>query len=405
MQNNRKILIISVVALTVVVVVLIVLFGRRTTKEGEPTFLGKLFPESESVAPPSSTLGFNGEKSSVFPAGAKEAGTITSIEAKNLPVGTLIRLSKDVISSLAVLGTTTRYHKNIAENPGHLFEREADGSNEESRISNFTIPQILKIVWSPDATRAVIFYNLDEEIRKILVDYTESTPKTNFLPDTVSAIAFSPDSKSIVFINSLSETHNIFTTNTAFTSQKKILDNNIPNLEISWPAQNIIAFKTKSSHSTPGFLYTITANGSNFQKVVESSGLDAVWNKDGSQILYTDSDLNLFYLNVKTGEQKSLGFKTVAEKCVFDNGPASEEKNMVYCAIPKIVSGTNYPDKWWQGKVAFLDNIAGINTSTLDLVFFAETLNDAVNPMLLENDTYFLFKDRNTGELWSLKLK
>ncbi|MEK7559724.1 MAG: hypothetical protein AAB522_00265 [Patescibacteria group bacterium] len=395
MQNTRKTLIISVIVIIVAVAALIILFGRKKSENGGSTFLGRLFPQSETVVeqppeiPPELLTSTETQEPSLNPA-----------TAQNLPPGTLIRLSSDNVSSLAITGTTTKYHKNTAENLGHLFERLADGSNEERRVSNFTIPKILRVVWSPDARRAVIFYNLNEEIRKILVDYTETTPKTNFLPDTISAVAFSPDSKSITFINSFEETHNIFTASSSFGNQKKILDNNIPGLEISWPAANIIALKTKSSQDDPGFLYTITASGNKFQKVVESTGLDAMWNKDGSKIMYTDFNLNLFYLNTKTGEQKGLSLKTVAEKCVF-----SAKSDVVYCAIPKTVSKNMNSDKWWQGKIAFTDSIAGINLSNLELVFFAQTQSDATNPVLLENDTYLLFKDRSTGELWSLKLK
>jgi hypothetical protein len=126
MQNNKKILIISVVIVLVILAVLVFFFGRKTTENGEPTFLGKLFPESEP-APSGNKLGFEEKKPSLEELGVKEAG-LTQTEAKDLPAGTLIRLSGDAVSSIASLGTTTRYHKNIVENPGHLFERQADGS-------------------------------------------------------------------------------------------------------------------------------------------------------------------------------------------------------------------------------------------------------------------------------------
>lgn len=399
MQNNRKILIISIVIVLVIIATLIFFFGRRNTETGEPTFLGKLFPESapaqqrQTVSPP--LQGEAGEGSKI-----KEP-SLNKETAKSLPAGTLIHLSANTVSSLAINASTTRYHKNIAENPGHLFERQTDGSDEEKRISNFTIPQVLKVIWSNNAKKAVIFYNLNSEVRKILVDYSEPTPKTNFLPDTVSAVAFSPDSKSMVFINDLDDTRNVFVANTVFGSQKKILDNIIPNLEILWPAQNLIALKTKSSFALTGFLYTIPANGVGFSKVVESLGLDAIWNNNASGLVYTNSDLDLFYLDIKTGANKSLGLKTVAEKCTF----SKTKTNLVYCAIPKIISDANYPDEWWQGKITFEDNIIAIDTNTLDFVLFAETASDAVNPVLTGNDEYLLFRNRNTGELWSLKLK
>ena len=401
MPKNIKNLIILGTIILLAIIILAILFGQKTSENGEPTFLGRLFPESETTSPSGNKLGFEKEKPSLEELGAKEAGTLTKTESQNLPAGSLIRLSSDAVSSFASFGTTTRYHKNIAENPGHLFEREADGSNEEVRISNFTVPQILNVVWSQDAKKAVIFYNLNNEVRKILVDYSEGTPKTNFLPDSVSAIAFSPDSKSIAFINSTETAENVFVANSSFSNQRKIFDNNIPNLEIFWPAQNLIALKTKSSYAAKGFLYTTNASGAGFAKITESIGLDAVWNSDGSTLVYTNSNLDLFFLDIKTGARKSLGLKTVAEKCAFSRVLL----NIVYCAIPKIVSSGNYPDDWWQGKVSFEDNIIAIDTQTLDLVLFAQTQSDAVSPLVLENDNYLLFKNKNNGELWSLKLK
>lgn len=380
-----------------IIIVLVLVFGRKTFENGEPTFFGKLFPSSEDAVKPIE------QQIPVKPISQSQSTepTLNKIEAQKLPAGTLIKLSSDAVSSLIAFGTTTRYHKNIAENPGHLFERELDGSNEEKRTSNFTIPQIIKVIWSGDAKKAVIFYNLNNEVRKILVDYSESTPKTNFLSDTVSSVAFSPDSKSIVFINSTETAENIFVSNSSFQNQRKIFDNNIPNLEISWPAQNIIALKTKSSYAVNGFLYMVNANGGNFNKIADAPGLDVIWNNDGSGIVYTDSNLDLFFLDTKTGTKKSLGFKTIAEKCAF----SKVKNNIVYCAIPSIISPNNYPDAWWQGKVSFEDNIIAIDTTTLDLVLFAKTQSDAVNPIITKDDAFLLFKNRNNGELWSLKLK
>src|SRR3989344_7784921 len=398
MPKNIKNLIILGTIILLAIIILAILFGQKTSENGEPTFLGRLFPESETTSPSGNKLGFEEEKPSLEELGAKEAGTLTKTEAQKLPAGTLIKLSSDAVSSFASFGSTTRYHKNIAENPGHLFERETDGSNKEERISNFTIPQILKVVWSLDAKKAIIFYNLNDEVRKILVDYSENTPKTNFISDSVSAVIFSPDSKSMAFINSTETAENVFVANSSFGNQRKILDNNIPNLEISWPTTNIISLKTKSSNTTSGFLYTINTNGGNFTKIIESLGLDAVWNNAGSGLVYTNSNMDLFFLDIKTGARKSLGLKTVAEKCAF----SKKQLNVVYCAVPSTIESGNYPDEWWQGKKSFEDNMVAIDVSTLDLVLFANTQSDAVNPILLEDETYLLFRDRNNGELWSL---
>ncbi|MDP3934988.1 MAG: hypothetical protein Q8Q46_02120 [Candidatus Giovannonibacteria bacterium] len=390
----------------VILIGILFYFGSKSGTQGTGGggFLGTIFPSSA----PSPTLGVGGPQTpSVLPGGELP---LTPQAAQSLPVGTLIRLSDDNISSLVGVGTTSvRYHKNIPENLGHLFERRADGASEEKRISNFTIPQVLRVVWAPDAKRAVIFYNLDNQIRKLLIDYSTTTPKTNFLPDAVSDVAFSPDSKSLAFINDSGDTQNIFTATSDFKNQRKILDNDIPGLEISWPAANTIALKTKSSYAVRGFLYAVNIGSGAFSKIAEGLGLDAIWNKDGSGVLYSRSDadgniLNIKFLDIKTGAEKEFSVKTIAEKCAFLN----TLKNIAYCGVPRLSAGRiteKQPDAWWQGKVSFQDNFVSLDTATGQNSVFVPTPTDITQPKLLLDDSSLLFRDKTSGNLWSLKLK
>src|SRR3989338_2078452 len=259
MQNylTRRNIIIAGVGM-IIIIATVFYFGSKSGTQGTGGgFFGAIFPSAPTTpsggvgAPTPAERGVGGVGELPLSVGA----------AKSLPVGTLIRLSNDNISSIAPIGTTSaRYHKNIPENLGHLFERRADGADEEKRISNFTIPQVLRAIWALDGRRAVIFYNLDDQIRKLLIDYSAATPKTNFLPDAVADVAFSPDSKSIAFLNDLSETQNIFFSSSDFRNQRKILDNNVPGFEISWISQNTLALKTKSSYAVRGFLYMLDIN-------------------------------------------------------------------------------------------------------------------------------------------------
>ena len=369
-------------------------------------FFGAIFPTSAPSETPGKTPGVPGIPLSGIGEGVSEL-PLSAGAAKSLPVGTLIRLSNDNISSIAPIGTTSvRYHKNIPENLGHLFERRADGADEEKRISNFTIPQVLRAIWALDGKRAVIFYNLDDQIKKLLIDYSTATPKTNFLPDAVSDVAFSPDSKSMAFINDARDTQNIFTATSDFKNQRKILDNDIPGLEISWPAVNTIALKTKSSYAIRGFLYTVNIESGIFTKIAEGLGLDAVWNKDGSGALYSRSDadgniLNIKFLDVKTGVEKEFTVKTIAEKCAFLN----TLKNIAYCGTPKSTESVKYPDAWWQGRVGFQDDFVLLDTITGQNSVFVPTPTDITQPKLLLDDSFLLFRDKTSGNLWSLKLK
>ncbi len=179
------------------------------------------------------------------------------------------------------------------------------------------------------------------------------------------------------------------------------MDNNVPNFEISWPRADFISLETKSSAFVTGFLYSLDIKTGNLEKILEAPGLSAVWKKDGSGILYSGPDLSLKLEDIKSGAVKDLGVKTIAEKCAF----ANQNKNLVYCALPKNIPAGQFPDDWWQGKVFFDDNIVSINLDTLDKSVIAAANADAIKPLLLQNDSYLLFQNKNTGSLWSLKLK
>lgn len=412
MENllTRRNIIIAGVILVIIIGVL-VWFGLKNGEEkGGGGFLG-LFPSAPGAGTPAGAPGTPGQPAA---SGGLETGNLplSPETAKALPIGTLLRLSSDNISSLVGVGSTSvRYHKNIPENLGHLFERHTDGTNEERRISNFTIPQVLRVVWAPDGKRAVIFYNLDNQTRKLLIDYSTTTPKTNFLPDTILDVAFSPDSKSIAFINNLTDSQNIFVAASDFRNQRKVFDNNVPGFEISWPAANIIALKTKSSYAVRGFLYTVNPSTGAFSKIAEGLGLDAVWSTDALGALYSASDsdgnlLNLKFVDIKTGETKELGARTVAEKCAFSR----TQKNLAYCAVPKVAptlgsEQASLPDAWWQGKVSFQDNFVLIDISTGKVSTFTPTNFDIINPKPISDDSWLLFRDKLTGSLWSVKLK
>jgi len=420
MQNylTKQNIIIGAVVLALIIGAL-VYFGLRTGENGEADsggFFG-LFPGSsdnggrgippppaptppapESVAPPTPSV-------SNLP--------ISAEEAKKLPVGSLIQLTAEAVASLKPHAEgVVQYHKNVPENLGHMFARKADGTSPENRYSNFTIPQILKVVWSPAITgnsRAVIFYNLNGQIRKLLIEYTSLETKTNFLPDTISDVAFSPDGKSMAFINDLDVTRNLFVATSDFKNPKKLLDNNIARLELSWPSANVISLKTPSSYLATGFLYSVDAKTGALAKIAEGLGLDAIWNSDGTGAIYSTTNAGggigeLKFYDIKSDKTMNLGVRTIAEKCAFLK--TKESKNMAYCAVPKnAFTEFKYPDDWWKGKISFSDDFVLIDTAQGTALPFITTTMDIINPNGFADDSWMVFRNKNDGALWSIKLK
>ncbi|MBI2023261.1 hypothetical protein HYT01_01710 [Candidatus Giovannonibacteria bacterium] len=411
---------ISIAGGIILAIALIIFFSLKTTEQGgkESGGIGSFFsgifpsagnnnngegesPSENATSTPAENQFENAEIVTELPLGRETA--------KQLPVGSMILSSPAQVSALMAIGTSSiRYYKNVPENLGHLFERNAEGTSDELRLANYTIPKIVKVVWAPNGQKNVIFYDLDGKTRKILIDYTRiDTPKPEFLPDSISDVAFSPDSKSMAFINDLGATQNIFIATSAFKNSKKIFSNNIPGLELSWPASGSLALKPKTSYLYDGSLYTVNTKTGNLTKVLESRGLDAVWSPDGNGVLYSYTDQtgvlqNIRYNNFKTSETTEFDIRTIAEKCGFAKSPTNN--GFVFCAVPRNLPDAKYPDDWWQGKVSFSDYLVKINLATGEVTNSAPAFHDVTLPSLTSDDKYFIFKDKNTGSLWSIKI-
>jgi len=401
-MSKRNITIITIILL-LFIGILIFLFGRKERAPGESGgFFEGLFP-----SPPSETVT---RPPSQFPPQITEKDVATQIgsgAAAGLPQWSLIPLGNDPIASLVAFGTTTRYNKNIPENLGHLFERKKDALGYEERISNLLIQRIGNIAWSPDGQKTLIsYFDEADSLRKFLIEYRgTSTPKTRFVEDNIDSVAFSPDGKSLGYILKDSESLDIYTATLDFKGPHKILDNNIPTFEISWPSKNFLALKSKSSYAINGFLYTLNAGGGLLNKIVEGLGLDALWNRDGTGFVFSQSNaggrmLSLSYYNFGKKESGVLPFATIAEKCVF----GKKDSMVLYCGIPASVPPGRYPDDWWQGKVSFRDSIIAYDLKNEKIIHFAPTVSDTTNLAIFSDDSYLFFIDKNTSRLWALKL-
>ncbi len=350
MQNLLKkpgVLLGGIVLILIVILIGVYFFGTTSSTPSAPGFFQGLFPGgSSNVTTPS-------QSQTPTPINPQEiAQQLETGGGRSLPQWTLIPLGNDAISSLVAFGTTTRYHKNISADLGHLFERTKQNLGEERRVSNILLQQVANVVWSSQGNKAVIaYYNEDLNIQRFFIEYVASgTPKTRFLDDTVSSAAFSPDGSSLAYSEQTDQTNDIFITDTAFKKTQKVLSNNIPGIELSWPSKNVLSLKTKSSYAAPGYLYTVSTSGGLLNKIVAGLGLDAIWSSDGFRVAYSTSNeagrMNVLQIyDTITKKSQQLPLTTVAEKCTF----GKKNPMMLYCGVPQFAPGGTYPDARWQG--------------------------------------------------------
>src|SRR3989344_893815 len=152
----------------------------------------------------------------------------------------LISQGPVVGASLSSDGTRVRYFKQAG---GNLFEAEFTGENE-TRISNVTIPAILDVAWTPSKTYAIISFYADGEMRRLYSRYTgTSTISSAFLPSGIQEITTSLVDDMIAYTVVTSGETVLFTARPDNTNVKKVLALPAPDFELVWPTANTIVLK------------------------------------------------------------------------------------------------------------------------------------------------------------------
>jgi len=168
---------------------------------------------------------------------------------------------------------------------------------------------------------------------------------------------------------------------------------------------DFITLATKTSNSYLGVLYQLNKNGNSEKILGNLNGLSGLTNYDTTKILYsnTSGDFALKILDRSTNEVTNVFLQTLPEKCVW-----SQKEPAIYCAVPKIISLSKYPDDWYQGTFSPSDLIWKINTDTgeSDLITDNSQFDgiDAINPTLNSNEQYLFFTNKKDYSLWSLRL-
>jgi hypothetical protein len=242
------------------------------------------------------------------------------------------------------------------------------------------------------------------------------------LPSNITEIALNPEHTS-VFTLALSgnsaENDNLATDNSGigyisqFDGSKKteIFSTPLTQVNVEWPADNIIALTTKGFSATPGFLYFVNPKTGTFTNILANvNGLDTLTNHDASQVLYSASGgtngLITSVYDVKAGTTQTLAFNTLPEKCLW----SSINKDDLICAVPSRIPSASYPESWYQGTISFSDSIWEINITTgevhelADLAKLSGKQIDAENLTLDPKENFLYFINKRDLTLWSLGL-
>lgn len=288
---------------------------------------------------------------------------------------------------------------------GHVYKMFLDTKVKE-KISNITLASIYESFFSKSATNVIYRYlSQGDEITTLLMN-SESKDK-EFLPENITDMTTSLDQTKMFYLvkNSNGSTGVIRN----FDDKKESVVFNSPFTEWlpQWTNNQNIFLTTKPYFGTNGSIFLLNTRNKTISKLFGGvPGLTTLVNANSSNILYSASTsigprLNVF--NISKHESLDLKTAGLPEKCVWANDDLS-----VYCAIPNVIIGNQYPNSWYQGLVSFDDYFVKINTQTGESTTLANSRDgtpvDAINLFVSREEDKLFFINKKDYTLWSLDL-
>jgi len=384
----KKILIILIIVLVLVAGALIVIFFFKKEAPTEPT----------APTPPGATP--------TAPTAPTAPTDVPSPEPYQISEGQAI--SEEPVLDPIIDGQKVKYYSAIS---GNVFESNFDGS-QLTRLSSNILPDLLRVLWSPNKDKVIAIFEDEGLIKKYLYDY--NTQKSTLLDRNIRHVTFSPREDKIAYqyYDSSTEDNNISIANPDGSQWKNIFTTRMKNLIVEWPSPEQISVRTKPSGLAQSVIYLIDAESGNFQKILApANGLTVLWSPLGDKLLFSETNsqgenLKLKVADVAKGTIKVFDFATLPEKCVW-----SQDNRTLFCAIPKTISGRAIlPDDYYKGLATFEDEFWRINLDIEEKIqIFGNTseegpVYDAYKLLLSPQEDYLFFINKSDSLLYSLEL-
>ena len=352
----------------------------------------------------------------------------TSTPASPIPV--LRLLSDSPIGGYGVsttgASTTMRW---IDRGRGNIYEARED-SLDIKTISNTLLPRVYSSVWNKDLTSfiasilpeapsvpATIYANILKQSIPAAASSTAASSLTPYalrggnLPDGVIGYAISPNKDKVFFLIAENGGSSGYISSVTGASMSKIFTTPLNELNVDWPADNVITITTKGGADAPGYLYLVDPKTGVWKKAIGPlPGLSAKVSHDGKYAFISvagasDNIITAIY-NLQKGTNVDAVIRTLADKCVWGNF----YKSLLYCGVPAQPIAGTYPDDWYMGNISFTDKIWQVNADTGELhlvssiVDQSDRIIDAFNLGLDPKDNYLFFMNKNDLSFWSLDL-
>lgn len=329
--------------------------------------------------------------------------TITGkIDAETAPyfTKTTISMSEKATTEVA---PSIRY---VEKKNGHIYKMFLD-TNSKEKISNSTIPGIHEAFFSKNGESVIYRYLSNDKVISSFMA-TLGAPKGEFLPQNITNLSLSSDKDKFFYLtkneNGSTGTIGIFNA----VKKDNVFVSPFTEWLSQWGGSKDIYLTTKPSYTVNGSIFILNTSNKTILKLFGGvPGLTTLVSQNGKLILYSAStpkgpELGIF--DIENHSTKNINLFGLPEKCVW-----SIDGVNVYCALPNLITGNQYPDVWYQGLVSFDDYFVKINAQTGDKVMIAnssgETPVDGTYLFLDKTENNLFFTNKKDYTLWGLKLK
>lgn len=267
---------------------------------------------------------------------------------------------------------------------GKVFEVVLKNTTESS-LSDVFLANLIKTIWAPSRKEVVsLFYSPKGNHYKYFSYKTKSSVD---LGTDIQSLVFSPDGSQIAYFGSKEDSSGIFISQPDGNSSKKILSTRLENMEIYWPSNELLAFRTDSANGSE--LYSLSRLGEIKKLLDARDTLETKWSNDGSRVLFSqkdDSGINLFYKDIASDIETPLNVSTSASKCDW----GIDDKTVV-CGVPR---SSSFGDEIYEIGLDGTKKLLSSPTSNIDTAeLFLSGLNDHVVILNgLDNKLYVLKK-------------
>lgn len=405
----KKILLITGI-LVIIAGVAFFLFGRSSSTNNEtPSFsLRNFLPFGQS--------GDSTPNENVF-----TPGETPVLPQDNGQVARLRKISSEPVAGYSLFNTgSTTIIRFVEKGTGNVYEANSTSSKIE-RLTNTTIPKIIRAFWLPDGSGflAQTISNETELIETRFVKLIKNTATSSEsltpynteisnLPTGIKELSISPNGKKVFYYTTDSQSK-WFISNTDGTGETSVYTSPLLEWLPDWVGENQISMQTKSSFLASGYSYIFDTKNKTLKKTGPVAvGMSSKANTDISGFLVSIGGTfpQLAFFDTKTNLYSGLDINTLTEKCAWLNS----EKMFAYCAIPSTFPTGNYPDDWYKGKISTKDFVEKVDLAQNlfyrigDLSALADEDIDVIDIKSSKDDSHLVFRNKTDGFLWVLRV-